>query len=118
MDFITVTGVRAMGCHGVLEPEYHEPQPFMIDVELGLALREAGTTDDLTQSVSYADIADHATALIQGPHVQLIETLAEKMATYCLTFDRVQQVKVTVHKPKAPLVVDFADVSVTVVRTR
>jgi len=57
-------------------------------------------------------------ALIEGEPVNLIETLAARMAAACLEYPLVEEVEVTLHKPDAPITVPFEDVTVTVVRTR
>jgi len=119
MDVITVTGIRAIGYHGVFENERLEGQEFISDVELRIDLRAAGKSDDLTKTVNYADIADVVVVEITGPSVALIEALAERIATEILQrFTLASSVKVTVHKPHAPIPVEFADVAVTIERTR
>jgi len=119
MDVIAVTGIRAIGYHGVFENERLESQEFICDIELRLDLLAAGKSDDLTQTVNYADIAEVVVAEITGPSVALIEALAERIATEILQRFRVApSVKVIVHKPHAPIPVEFADVAVTIERTR
>ena len=119
MDVIAVTGIRAIGYHGVFENERLESQEFICDIELRLDLLAAGKSDDLTQTVNYADIAEVVVAEITGPSVALIEALAERIATEILQrFTAAPSVKVTVHKPHAPIPVEFADVAVTIERTR
>jgi len=76
------------------------------------------TSDDLARTVSYADIADEVEAVITGEPRDLIETVAGEIAERCLAHGRVERVTVTVHKPQAPLSQAFADVSVTISRSR
>ncbi len=93
-------------------------QPFVVDVTLWLDLSDAGRSDDVTDTVHYGELAGDVVAVVEGDPVQLIETLAERIAGTCLTHDRVDRVRVTVHKPEAPVEVPFGDVAVTIERTR
>jgi len=68
--------------------------------------------------VDYADLAHRLVAIVGGEPVQLIETLADRLANCCLEDSRVQRVELTVHKPDAPIGLDFDDVEVTVMRER
>ena len=80
-DRIELRGMRFAGRHGALPHEALEAQPFEVDVVLELDLAPAGTTDDLTRTVDYGDVFRRARAVVEeGPHVALIETLAERIA--------------------------------------
>ncbi len=116
MDCITLTGVQAMGTHGVLDSEHAEPQSFVVDAVMYLDLSDATRSDDLTDTVSYAQIADRIVSIIEGEHVDLIERLAQKIADAVLLSYRIRRVIITVHKPHAPIEVSFNDVSVTIER--
>ncbi|WP_418968990.1 2-amino-4-hydroxy-6-hydroxymethyldihydropteridine diphosphokinase [Alloscardovia omnicolens] len=118
MDYITLKGVRAEGAHGVLDFEHAKPQPFVVDAVLYLDLSDASRSDDLTDTVSYAQIADRIVSVIQGEHCDLIERLAQRIADSILLSWRVRKTIVTVHKPEAPIDQDFGDVSVTIERTQ
>lgn len=115
-DVIRLNGVRAMGTHGVLPAEHTAPQPFTVDVAMVIDTAEAGRTDALAATVSYAEVAADVVAAIEGAHVDLIETLAARIAEAVLTRALVEAVEVTVHKPEAPVGVPFGDVAVTVCR--
>lgn len=117
-DTVAIRGVTAWACHGVLPSEKELAQPFGVDIELEVDLAAAGATDDLTESVSYAEVARDALAVLQGPSVDLLETLAARIAEACLRRELVEAVTVTVHKPHAPVGVAFTDASVTVRRER
>ncbi|QQS01477.1 MAG: 2-amino-4-hydroxy-6-hydroxymethyldihydropteridine diphosphokinase [Austwickia sp.] len=113
-DIISLRGLAVEACHGVLAPEKTEPQPFLIDIDLAVDLSRAGRSDDLADTVSYADIAGRAAAVVAGPSVDLIETLAQRVAEACLAASElVEAASVTVHKPRAPIEEPFADVAVT-----
>ncbi len=117
-DRITLTGLRVRGRHGVLPQERRDGQVFVVDVDLEVDLRPAAASDDVRDTVHYGELAERLAAVLGGEPVDLIETLAERLAVLCLADERVRQATVTVHKPAAPIGVPFADVSVTVVRSR
>lgn len=117
-DLIRLLGVRATGFHGVLAAERRDGQDFVVDVELELDLRPSGHSDDLADTVSYADVAAAVRRRIEGPPVDLIERLATLIAGDALADPRVRAVTVTVHKPQAPVGVPFGDVQVRLRRER
>lgn len=117
-DLVTVLGVTAFGYHGVLPEEREQGQEFITDVQMELDLTAAATTDDLTRTVDYSAVAAQVVEVVQGEPCELIETLAQRIATAVLTHDLVSAVRVTVHKPHAPVGVRFTDVSVTLERRR
>jgi dihydroneopterin aldolase / 2-amino-4-hydroxy-6-hydroxymethyldihydropteridine diphosphokinase len=119
-DVITLTGLTAHGRHGVLEAEHLIGQFFSVDVAMYLDARSAAAIDDLARTVSYAEVAEVVHRMISGEPVDLIETLAHRIAVATLALDsaNLMVVDVTVHKPHAPIPVVFSDVSVTVRRFR
>ncbi|MDI5962881.1 dihydroneopterin aldolase [Streptomyces sp. SL13] len=118
MDRVSLRGLKARGHHGVFPRERAEGQTFMVDLTLGLDTTEAAATDDLTRTVHYGVVAEEAVAVVQGEPVNLIETLAQRIADQCFTHPVVQEVEVTVHKPDAPITVPFDDVTITISRRR
>lgn len=108
-DRITLTGISVVACHGVLASEKVEPQPFIADIVMECDLSRAGASDDLDRTVSYADVAQEARRILVGPSVDLIETLAEHIATAVLVRPAIEAVEVTIHKPQAPAGVPFHD---------
>lgn len=118
LDRITLTGITAVGHHGVFPYEKRDGQEFVVDVTLGLDLSEAGRADDLAATVDYGDLARQVNDDITGEPLDLIEALAERIARTCLVHARVLAVTVTVHKPEAPIPVPFGDTSVTITRVR
>jgi dihydroneopterin aldolase / 2-amino-4-hydroxy-6-hydroxymethyldihydropteridine diphosphokinase len=117
-DRIVLEGISARGCHGVLDVEKTDGQVFVVDVTLEVDLRRAGRSDLLAHTVNYAEVAAEIVALITGPSLDLIETLADQIAAAALRRPLVQAVEVTVHKPQAPVGVPFEDVRVLVERRR
>ncbi|MGW0711115.1 dihydroneopterin aldolase [Streptomyces sp. NPDC002643] len=118
MDRVALRGLRARGYHGVFEHEREEGQTFVVDLTLGLDTRPAAAADDLARTVHYGIVAEEVVAIVEGEPVNLIETLAERIAQACLKHDGVQEVEVSVHKPNAPITVPFDDVTVTITRSR
>ena len=116
-DQIRVTGIRAFGYHGVLPHEATEGQEFIVDLLVTLDLRAVSLSDDLTQTINYADLAQIAHDNIVGDRVQLIERLAGRIAEEISSaYSQITSVSVTVHKPHAPVTLDFEDISVTITR--
>jgi dihydroneopterin aldolase len=118
VDHITLTGVRAFGHHGVYAGEKREGQEFVVDAVLALSLRRAADTDDVVDTVHYGELARRLVAIVAGEPVDLLETLAQRLADDVLRDDRVDRVTITVHKPQAPIPVPFGDVAVTITRGR
>jgi dihydroneopterin aldolase len=118
LDEITITGIRAFGHHGVYPDEKRDGQEFVVDVELHLSTRRAAETDDVADTVHYGELAEAIAAIVSGEPVDLLETLASRIADAILANELVQIAKVTVHKPSAPIAVPFGDVAVTVHRGR
>ncbi len=117
-DELAVTGIECFAHHGVLEHERREGQRFVVDLVLGLDTRAAAASDDLHDTVNYGSLGSAVHAAVETDPVDLIETLARRVADVCLTDSRVQWARVTVHKPDAPLTVTFSDVAVTITRKR
>ncbi len=117
-DRIAITGVTAIGRHGVFEHERRDGQPFIVDAVLYTDIRAAAETDDLLQTAHYGEVAELICALISGPAYDLVETLAERIAARILLKFAVAAVEVTVHKPKAPIQVPFGDVTVSIYREK
>jgi dihydroneopterin aldolase len=118
VDRLALRGLRTHGHHGVYEHERREGQDFVVDVELGLDTWPAALSDDLSATVHYGELAERLHDAVAGDPVDLIETLAQRLADVCLAEDRVAWVEVTVHKPEAPIRVSFDDVSLTIHRSR
>ena len=119
MDRIFLRGMRFMACHGVLPHEREVPQPFEVDVEMGLDLRAAGESDDLDDTVNYAKVYDVVSTVLTVTRKYLIEALAEEIADDLLRdFVVLRGVRVTVNKPTAPIDGIFSDVGVTILRRR
>ena len=117
-DRIVLTGVNAFGYHGVLAQERRDGQWFIVDATMHVETREAAATDDLTKTVDYAEAAQVISDSITNDPLNLIEALAERIADGLLALPGIFVVDVTVHKPAAPIPLEFADVSVSISRMR
>jgi len=102
----------------VFDFERSAGQDFVVDVELEIDTRRAATSDDLADTVHYGELAQALAAVVSGEPVNLLETLAERLTAACLIDERVNASTVTVHKPQAPIPLNFADVAVTIRRER
>ncbi|MDQ0644113.1 dihydroneopterin aldolase [Microbacterium murale] len=118
LDQIRLTGLTVFGRHGVFEHERENGQEFVIDLRLRLELAAAAASDDVVDTVHYGELAEKVAAVVAGEPVNLIETLAERIADVVLADTRVRQADITVHKPHAPIPLTFSDVSVTISRPR
>jgi dihydroneopterin aldolase len=117
-DRITLTGLTVRGHHGVLPAERRDGQDFVVDAVLELDTTAAAASDDVAHTVHYGELAERLAEVLAGEPVNLIETLAARLAQVCLGDARVIAATVTVHKPGAPMPLTFADVAVTIKRTR
>jgi len=103
-DRILLEGMVFHGRHGTLPAERELGQPFVVDVELRLDLRPAGRSDDLAQTVDYAEVHRLAREIVEGEPVNLTETVAEKIAAAVLeNYPAVEVVRVRVAKPHVRL---------------
>jgi dihydroneopterin aldolase len=117
-DELALLGLECFGHHGVFEHERREGQTFVIDLVLGLDTRSAAATDDLSETVDYGSLAMAVKAAVEKDPVDLIETLAQRIADLCLLQSRVEWTRVTVHKPHAPIETTFSDVALTITRSK
>lgn len=115
-DRIELRGLRIRGNHGVFEHERVDGQEFVIDVSLEVDIAAAAASDDLADTVDYGALAKAIAGIVAGEPVNLIETLASRIASACLQDKRVQAAIVSVHKPAAPIPLTFDDVVVTIER--
>jgi 7,8-dihydroneopterin aldolase/epimerase/oxygenase len=116
MDLILVPGLRALGVHGVLPEEKVRAQPFEVNLELSVDLSQAGQSDDLSDTVSYADVIESVERVITHERFELIERLAQRIADVCRSDTRVTQVVVEVRKLRPPVPVEVGHVAVRIVR--
>jgi len=117
-DRITVHGLTGHGFHGVYPEEREHGQTFRVDAVLELDTAPAAATDDLARTVHYGELAQQLHAVLVGEPVDLLETLAQRLADCCLAHPVVDAVEITVHKPEVDLGVPADDVTVAIRRER
>ncbi len=116
-DLIRIVGIKGFGYHGVFESERANGQDFYVDVELEVDLTRASVSDDVKDTINYAEVTDMVAEEISTNPVSLIEKLAGRIAERIkVTFAQAARVTVTVHKPQAPVSADVTDISVTISR--
>ena len=118
IDRLSVRGIEAVGHHGVLDFERRDGQVFTVDLTLGLDTSPAAGSDNLNDTVDYGSLVVAVKDAVERDPVDLIETLAQRIADVCLTDTRVEWTEVTVHKPHAPIEATFTDVTLTITRSR
>ena len=118
VDQLTITGIECFGYHGVFDHEKRQGQAFVVDLALGLDTRAAAASDDLRDTVDYGSLVAAVKAAVETDPVDLIETLAQRLADVCLRDVRVEWARITVHKPDAPIEATFGDVTLTITRER
>lgn len=115
-DRIRLTGIEVLGRHGVYAAEKFSDQPFVVDLDC--VLQRQRRVDDLVTTVDYSELAEQVAAVVKAESVDLIETLADRIAAMCLAHPVITKVTVTVHKPEAPIGVPVRDVAVQVKRKK
>ena len=118
-DLISIRRIGVFAYHGVYEEEGRLGQRFFISVEARLDVSGAGRHDDLTQSVSYADIVAHVQEIAVGQRFNIIEALAEANSTDLLrSFPRIEEISITIEKPGAAVAAILDTIAVTITRAR
>jgi dihydroneopterin aldolase len=116
MDTIILSGIRALGAHGVLPEEQARPQPFEVDIELVVDLAPAGRSDVLSDTIDYDALAGRVVQIVEAGGLSLLETLAARIAAACRADPRVTGVAVTVKKLRPPVPVHVDHVAVRIER--
>jgi 7,8-dihydroneopterin aldolase/epimerase/oxygenase len=117
-DRIELRGLRVRGHHGVFEHERRDGQDFLVDITVWMDLAPAATSDDLADTLHYGELAERTAAIVAGEPSNLIEAVAGRVADMVLADPRVVEVEVALHKPRAPIPLEFGDVAVVVRRGR
>jgi len=118
-DAVFVSGLALHAYHGVMQHEAKVGQTFRLDLVLDIDLSEASRSDKLAHTVGYDQVVEVASRAFCARRYKLVETAAGAVAGALLErFRQVKSVRITVHKPHAPIAASFADVGVTLVRAR
>ncbi|GER67621.1 dihydroneopterin aldolase [Weizmannia acidilactici] len=119
MDKILINEMEFYGYHGVFPEEAKLGQRFRVSLTLYLDLKQAGLTDRLEETVSYADVYNLAKTIVEGRPYRLLEAVAEKLAGSILaSFDKILEVTVKVTKPDPPIPGHYQSVAVEITRRR
>lgn len=118
-DFVFVKGLSLHAYHGVMEHEGKVGQTFTLDLELEITLEEASHSDRIADTISYADVVDVAREAFCAKRFRLVEAAAGAVTDAIFArFARVKSLRVTVHKPHAPVAATFEDIGVSITRER
>jgi dihydroneopterin aldolase len=117
-DRIELRGLRMRGHHGVFDHERRDGQEFVVDVTVWMDLARAAGSDDLADTLHYGELAERTAAIVAGEPCNLIEAVAARVAEMVMADERALAVEVTLHKPQAPIALEFGDVAVVVHRSR
>ena len=119
MDRIKITGLRVFAYHGVLDREQEEGQPFVLDLILGVDLEKPCHTDQVEDTINYAEVCDVVRNAMTGCKYRLIERAAQEEASRLLRkYENLEEVTVILKKPRAPIPADFEMVAVEITRRR
>ena len=117
-DRIELRGLAVRGHHGVFDHERREGQEFVVDLTVWIDLDRAAASDDLSDTLDYGELAKRAADIVGGPPKNLIESVATDIAEDVMRDTRVHAVEVTIHKPQAPIPLEFGDIAVVARRSR
>jgi dihydroneopterin aldolase len=117
-DGLEITGLRVLGIHGALPAEQLTRQPFEIDLVVHADLAVAGLSDDLADAIDYGVVVERVSSVVRDGHFQLLEALAEAIATSVLADERAEAVTVAVRKLRPPVPADLATAGVRITRRR
>lgn len=99
MDKILLHGLIFFGRHGCHAAERELGQKFSVDIEMNSDLSLACATDDMDDTVDYVAVYNATREIIEGESAFLLESLAQRIADFCLSDNRVLDVRVRIRKP-------------------
>lgn len=119
MDRMLVKRMVFFGYHGVIPEENRLGQKYYVDLDMRLDLARAAATDDVADTVNYAEVHALVKEIVEGAPVKLIETLAQNIASAVLgTYTSIIETTVSVTKPNPPFDITFDGVTVELRRRR
>ncbi|CAM3656129.1 dihydroneopterin aldolase [Brevibacillus invocatus] len=118
MDNIYFNGMSFYGFHGVFAAEAELGQRFYVDLELSLDLSKAGASDDLNDTINYAEIFTCVQQIVEGERFKLVEALTANIAEKLLRQFPLQEARVKVTKPNPPINGHYDSVAIEMTRKR
>ena len=117
-DAVFISGLALHAYHGVMQHEAKVGQTFTLDLMLDIDLTEASRSDKLAHTVAdeVVAIATRAFAPAATGWWRLPQALSPRPCS--AVFPLITSIRVTVHKPHAPIAATFADVGVSLIRSR
>ena len=117
-DTIKITGIKTFGYHGVFEHEKDSGQEFIVDIEYKYETKDAISNDEIDNAIDYGAVILKVKSIVESGSKNLIETVANQIAYALLINFQINWVKVTLHKPHAPVEISFKDISIVVERSK
>ncbi len=119
MDIIKVRGLKIFAYHGVFEEEKQRGQGFIFDIDACVDISGACKTDNVEDTVSYAEIIEETVKIFTSQKDNLLERAAERVAEGLFKrFDKVHSLRILLKKPDAPIDADFDFVGIEINRNR
>ena len=115
-DRISITGLKVPARIGVTAGERDRPQTVVVALELERDLRPAGASDDLEDTVDYDHLTTSVADLVRSSETNLLESLAEKIASHVCASTEVDRVTVEVMKESPPVSEDVGPIAVRITR--
>jgi len=117
-DIIRLKNMTFHAFHGVWDEEREIGQRFEVDVELQVDVRAAAETDKLKDTVDLYKVFEAVEKVVVHGKFRLVETMAERIARQLLRGFEVNEVRVRVRKPHAPIRGIQEGIEVEIVRNR
>ena len=118
MDKISIKNLKIPGKHGVYDFEKKTNGIFELDIDLYFDLVKAGNSDNLKDTIDYANVVDLTIEIFNKKRYSLIESLAEKICDILLSNFPIEKIMLKIRKPHAPIEANFDSVQVQLIRER
>lgn len=119
MDKILVRELEIFAYHGVFAEEKERGQRFVLDMDIGVDISVPCETDDVNDTVSYAEIIEETKKIFTSQKDDLVERAAERVARGLFEkFEKIKSLRILLKKPDAPIDADFGWVGVEIFRER
>lgn len=116
LDRITIDGLRVPAHIGVTEEERERPQALLVDLDIEIDLRPAEQSDGLDDTIDYGSLTTQIASLVRDSRVELLETLAGRIADHVCSMKKVERVSVAVMKESPPVSEEVGSIAVRITR--